>query len=375
MLVDQSLTDALESYSHHATVEINIKWINVCYKMSNLNRNSWWESLSTSRLVYCLLLFAFGWAITQILAYFQTVIITFVFATILAFLLNYPVRWLERYIAHSFSVVVVFLGSLFVFIFLILTLGVTVIAELQAFLQQAPEVIASLLEGLDQIESWLAELNIPVNFNALEEELQRQLRNAVGVTRNLITATVTRFVELIIILVVAFFMLLDGEKLWQFIVTLFPEAWQTEITFSVRNNFLGFFRGRLILSIFFGVSAFFVYWSLQTPYPWLLAAIAGLFDLIPGIGATLGVGLTALMVLPQGILVSIQVILYCVILQQIEENILMPRIMQDSVNLNPVVIFFSLLVGARIAGFLGVFLAIPTAAVIVGLFKLDAMKG
>lgn len=343
--------------------------------MSNLDRNSWWDALSTSRLVHYLLLFAFGWAITQILAYFQTVIIIFVFATILAFLLNYPVRWLERYTAHSFAVVVVFLGSLFLFTFLILTLGTTVIAELQTFLQKAPEVAASLLEGLDQIEVWLEELNIPVNFSILEEELQRQLGNTIAVSTNFIRDILTRFVELIIILVIGFFMLLDGEKLWQLIVKLFPERWQNEITSSLRNNFLGFFRGRLILSIFFGVSAFFVYWILQTPYPWLLAAIAGLFDLIPGIGATLGVGLTALMVLPQGLLISLQVIIYCVILQQIEENVLMPRIMQDSVNLNPVVIFFSLLVGARIAGFLGIFLAIPIAAVIVGLFKLDAMRG
>lgn len=59
-------------------------------------------------------------------------------------------------------------------------------------------------------------------------------------------------------------------------------------------------------------------------------------------------------------------IVYCVLLQQIEENILMPIIRQNSVNLNPVVIFFALLLGARIAGFLGLFLSIPIAAVIVG---------
>ncbi|QDZ39590.1 AI-2E family transporter [Euhalothece natronophila Z-M001] len=342
--------------------------------MSNLDRDSWWEYLSTSRLVYYLLLFAFGWAITQILAYFQTVIIIFVFATILAFLLHYPVRWLEQYTTHTFATVVIFLGSLFLFTILIFTLGATVIAELQVFLEQAPEVAASLIEGLEQIEAWLEELTIPVDFGVLEEELQRQLGNAVGISTTLVTNILTSFVELIIILVIAFFMLLDGEKLWQFIVQLFPERWQAEITSSLRDNFLGFFRGRLILSIFFGVSAFFVYWALQTPYPWLLAAIAGVFDLIPGIGATLGVGLTGLMVLPQGLLISLQVVVYCVVLQQIEENVLMPRIMQDSVNLNPVVIFFSLLVGARIAGFLGIFLAIPTAAVIVGLFRLDAMK-
>ena len=160
-------------------------------------------------------------------------------------------------------------------------------------------------------------------------------------------------------------MLLNGEELWASFQSFFPSNIE-DLTLSLRNNFLGFFRGRLILSVFFGFSAFFVYLILQAPYPLFLATLVGVFDLIPGVGATIGIILSAIIVLPKGILISLQVIVYCVLLQQIEENILMPRIMQNSVNLNPVIIFFALLLGARIAGFLGLFLSIPIAAVIVG---------
>jgi predicted PurR-regulated permease PerM len=79
--------------------------------------------------------------------------------------------------------------------------------------------------------------------------------------------------------------------------------------------------------------------------------------------------------LPQGIWLSLQVLVSCILLQQVEENLLMPRIMQDSININPVVMFFALLVGARIAGLLGIFLAIPIAGVIISLFEVDEMKG
>ena len=65
----------------------------------------------------------------------------------------------------------------------------------------------------------------------------------------------------------------------------------------------------------------------------------------------------------------------CVILQQIEENLLLPRIMRDSLNLNPVVMFFALIVGARIAGVLGIFLSIPVASTIVSLLNIEEMKG
>lgn len=53
----------------------------------------------------------------------------------------------------------------------------------------------------------------------------------------------------------------------------------------------------------------------------------------------------------------------------------MPRIMQGSININPVVMFFALLVGARVAGLLGIFLAIPIAGVMISLFDVDEMKG
>ncbi len=83
----------------------------------------------------------------------------------------------------------------------------------------------------------------------------------------------------------------------------------------------------------------------------------------------------ALILLPQGILLSLQVLVSCILLQQVEENLLMPRIMQGSININPVVMFFALLVGARVAGLLGIFLAIPIAGVMISLFEVDEMKG
>ncbi len=80
------------------------------------------------------------------------------------------------------------------------------------------------------------------------------------------------------------------------------------MTATIQRSFLGFFWGRLILSVFFGVSAFIVFLILQVPYALVLAAIAGVFDLIPGIGATLVISLVALILLPQGIWLSFKVL-------------------------------------------------------------------
>ncbi|KDR58535.1 MULTISPECIES: AI-2E family transporter [Oscillatoriales] len=320
---------------------------------------------SNSRLVRYLLLFAFGWAFIQFIAYFETIIIVFVFAAIFAFLLNYPVQWLQKYTSHTVAVVVVFSTSLLLLIGLLATLGLAIVSELQQFVSQAPDLLDSFVNLVDQIETLLKNANIQVDLDFLQEDLKQEVSNLFGFGTAAVGKILSGLVEFIIILVVTFFMLLNGEELWASFQSFFPSNIE-DFTLSLRNNFLGFFRGRLILSVFFGFSAFFVYLILQAPYPLFLATLVGVFDLIPGVGATIGIILSAIIVLPKGILISLQVIVYCVLLQQIEENILMPRIMQNSVNLNPVVIFFALLLGARIAGFLGLFLSIPIAAVIVG---------
>lgn len=72
---------------------------------------------------------------------------------------------------------------------------------------------------------------------------------------------------------------------------------------------------------------------------------------------------------------ALKVLIGCILLQQVEENLLMPRIMKGSINLNPVVMFFALLVGARIAGLVGVFLSIPIAGVLISSFEIQEMQG
>jgi predicted PurR-regulated permease PerM len=100
----------------------------------------------------------------------------------------------------------------------------------------------------------------------------------------------------------------------------------------------------------------------------------GTLDIIPGIGATLGVSAATLLILSQNVWLALKVLAACIVLQQLQDNLLAPRIMQGALNLNPVVVFFALLIGARVAGLLGVFISIPITGVIVSLFEIDEMK-
>lgn len=344
-------------------------------KPTNQSWNQLWVQLNNAKLVRYLLLFALAWAIVQVLAYFETVLVIFIFAAILAFLLNYPVRWISQFVPHWAAVIFVFLISLLILGGLIATLGLTIISQAQQLLEQGPQLFNFALELLKNLQVLLTRWNLNVDFSTVEAQLRDQALSTLGVGFATLQNLLLSLVDLILIAVVAFFMLLDGQRLWQFIVRIFPRHLQQDITFAIQKNFIGFFWGRLILCIFFSISAFLVFVLLDIPYALVMAAIAGVFDLIPGVGATLGIALVCLIILPQGILLSLKVLVACILLQQVEENLLMPRIMQGSINMNPVVMFFALLVGARVAGLVGVFLSIPVAGVLISLLNVEEMRG
>ncbi len=334
-----------------------------------------WNHLDNSKLVRYVLLAVLAWAVTQVLAYFASVLIIFIFAAVLAFLLHYPVRWLTRFMPHGAAVLTVSGITLLVVIGLVATFGLALLSqaqELDAESSGLAEIGVSVIDGLQELfERW----NVDIDLSTIEEQVRDQVLAGIAVGLGAVQSVASNLVNLVFIAVIAFFMLLDGQRLWRLLLRVFPEAYRERVAIAIQQNFLGFFWGRLLLSIFFGLSALTIFLLLQVPFPLVLAVIVGLFDLIPGIGATLGITLAGLILLPQGIIFSVQVIAVCIVLQQIEENLLLPRIMQGSLNINPVVMFFALLVGARVAGLVGVFLSIPIAGVMIGLFDLKEMQG
>ncbi len=336
---------------------------------------TFWDHLSNLALVRFLLFFAAGWAVTQVLAYFETVIVIFAFAAILAFLLNYPVQWLERYLPRGFAVGLVFLLSILLISGIVIVVGLTVLSQGQQLLVSVTNFLSSLVPLVQQLEAFLRTRNIQVDLAAIEAQIRTQILTGIGLSLAVLQTLLTNLVTLILIEVVAFFMVLDGKRLWRLTLKLIPKNLREHFATTIRSNFLGFFRGQLILVLFLTTSTFIIFSILNVPFALLLAVIAGIFDLIPGIGATLGIGIVSLIVLSQDVWLALKVLIACIVLQQIQDNLISPRVMQNSLNVNPVVLFFALLVGARVAGLLGIFLAVPIAGVLVSLFEIDEMKG
>lgn len=334
-----------------------------------------WAQLNTMAMVKFLLLAACGWVIVQLLAYFKLVVVIFVAATILAFLLSHPVGWLHRWLPRGAAVGVMFGCSLVVLGAIAATIGFAILTQGQRLISSLEDVVNSLQPRIDALETLLAGWNLELDLASLEAPLREQALGLLGQGFSLLQGTFTGLIVLIFINVITLFMLIDGHRIWTWMLKRLPPDKRDRFNTIVQQNLLGFFWGRLLLSLFFGVSTSTVFWLLKVPFALVLGVMAGLFDLIPGIGATMGIGLVCLLLLSQSLWLALKALIACVILQQIEENILMPHIMRDSLDINPVVMFFALIVGARVAGLLGIFLSIPVAGVIVSWLEIDEMRG
>ncbi|CEJ45199.1 AI-2E family transporter [Umezakia ovalisporum] len=342
--------------------------------MSGLKTKNIWDRLNNLVLVRFLLFVASGWAIVQLLAYFEAVIVIFTFAAILAFLLNYPVEWLRRFLPNGLAVIVVFLISIVIIGSLIITVGLAVISQGQQLVDSISLFLNSFIPLLERIEQFLRSRNLQIDLTVIEQQLRSQAVSALVTSLAFLQQFLTDFLTFILIAVIAFFMLLDGRKIWHFTIKVIPIHHRVRFTNIIRHNFLGFFRGQLLLTLFLTSSTFVVFSVLRVPFALILSLIVGTLDIIPGIGATLGVSAATLLILSQNVWLALKVLAACIVLQQLQDNLLAPRIMQGALNLNPVVVFFALLIGARVAGLLGVFISIPITGVIVSLFEIDEMK-
>lgn len=340
--------------------------------------NPFWDSISTNHLVRFLLLFCSGWAVIAIIEYFQEIFFVFSVASILAFCLNYPVRYLEQYLGRGLA------RGIVIFLSLLIVMGVLAGLVLYALyqLQQLSNSLIVNLENLNfsapswqQIQTFLAQRNINIDLRSFVEMLTSQITSAVIPILNLLTLVPSTLLGLILILVVAFFMLTDGERLWHLLIMLIPQQERQRVEKAIQQSFIGFFRGQLLLCLSLGTLSFLAFLLLQISNAFALAIIVAILDTIPGIGATLGVIIiTSITIVQGGWIDALKVVGVSILLQQIQDNLISPKIMQSSVNLNPVVVFFALMVGAKIAGLFGIFFSVPIAGVIVNFLKIEQMQ-
>jgi predicted PurR-regulated permease PerM len=317
------------------------------------------------------------WLLSQVFRYFEHLITVLIVSAILAFLLNYPVRILVRfYRSRSQAVIVVLLLALTILVILGITLVPILINQTAELLNKIPDWLEASNTNLDRLHAWTKQRDLPIDFKAVTSRLNANIESQVQALATQVLGfalgTLSGLLDTVLVVVLAFYMLVYGAKLWQDLVSLLPPQIGLPFSEALRLNFHNFLISQLLLGLFMFITLALIFIILKVPFALLFALLIGIAQLIPFIGAALGIGLVIILVMLNSFWLAIRVAIAAFIMQQIKDNLLAPRLMGEFIGLNPLLIFVALLIGAKIAGILGVIIAVPVAGTIKG--TIDAIR-
>ncbi|MBD2440015.1 AI-2E family transporter [Nostoc sp. FACHB-110] len=317
------------------------------------------------------------WLLSGLFTYFKHPITILSVAAILAFLLNYPVKFFERArITRTQAVIIVLLVTLTLVVILGVTLVPIVIEQTIQLLNKIPDWLSASQANLEQLEAFAKQRRLPLDLRVLSNQINASIQSlvqqlasgAVGVAGTLLSG----LLNIVLVVVLAFYMLLYGDRVWYGLINLLPAQIGIPLTVSLQLNFQRFFLSQLLLGLFMIITLTPIFMGMKVPFALLFAILIGLSELVPFIGATLGISLVTILVMLQNGCLAVQVAIAAIFMQQIKDNLLAPKLLGDFIGLNPIWIFVSILMGFEIAGLLGTLVAVPLAGTIKGTF--DAIK-
>jgi predicted PurR-regulated permease PerM len=310
------------------------------------------------------------WLLSQAFRYFEHLITVVAISAIIAFLLNYPVRALDRTgISRGQAVGVVLVATLAILIVLGVTVVPSVIQQIAGLSEQVPKWVQSSTENFNSLEIFARSKGLNLDFNVIRTQinsnLQKQLEGFTLQAVAVALGTASSLIDSLLILVLSIYILIDGDKLWQWSIDLLPDRWGQQLGDALRTNFQRFFISQFLLGAFMAVTLTLIFeFLLRVPFGLSFALLIGFSQLIPFVGATLGIGLVTLLVMLKSLSLAFWVFVASFILQQIKDNFLAPKLMGDFIGIDPVMILLAVLIGLQIAGFLGVLVAVPIAGTI-----------
>lgn len=325
-------------------------------------------------LITWLLILVTGWVTLLALSHVGELISILLTAALIAFLLNYAVAVVQPFLPRSLAAVVVYLGTAVAVVFIALTLAPPVFNQARQLVTNLPSLLEQGQQRLTSFQEWSIAHNLPIDVRIFGSQLlarvQAQAEAIASTGLGLVVGTFNWFLDFILILVISFYMLIDGERVWRGLTSFLSPRIQDGLTQSLERNLQRFVTGQLLLGLFMAVTLTFAFWALKVPFFLLFAVFIGFMEVIPFIGATLGIATVVSVVAFIDWWLALEVLGVAIALQQVKDNLVAPRIMGNLTGLSPVIIFVALLLGAQVGGLLGVILAIPLTGVVKSLAEI-----
>ena len=304
---------------------------------------------------------------------FSDVILLFFLAWLLAFVLNPISRRLRRLgLRPGLAVGMVYVGLLLIMVASVVLVVPTAVSQLVQLGSSLPALANDLQLRADQVHLSLIERGLP---EAQLSDLYRtginraEAAGTVLLTNSLTIATsvLSSVLRLLLVLMLSFYIMLDGEKIASLFIGIMPERYREDIAGGmdlIDRTFGGFVRGQLIQAAIYGTGSLMVMETAHLPYALVLSLFAGIAMLIPFIGPYMAMAppvVLAVILAPARVW---WVFALLFVLQFVVLNVVAPRVLSQSVGIHPLLVFAAVLVGAKLAGGWGAIFGVPLAAML-----------
>lgn len=322
-----------------------------------------------------------------------------IFGGILAFILNLLMDKFEALFwpksdlgwAHKIRRPLAILSSLLVIALAIFFILALIIPQLASVITEFSKVVPQLYQGLQDLlshyEEYLPALGDYIRNNDFNWEniSQRALAVANSFTSEMINRTLSTLTSMLsfvinffLTLIFAIYILMSKETLGQQFIRLarayLPDHFYHELMYILtvfNNSFANFISGEVVEAFILGGMVALGMWVFRFPYATMIGALTGFTALIPIVGAYLSAGMGFLLILVQSPLQAAAFLVFMVVVQQIEGNLIYPRVVGDSIGLPGIWVLASVTIGGGLGGVPGMLLGVPLASAFYQLVKTD----
>lgn len=304
-----------------------------------------------------------------------------ILATVIAFILNPVVNYIStipvtprgHYIPRAVVTIVVMLASIILFGAIVTFIFLPFMREFTKFLENLPflfEQIQSLTLVIQDRSATLA-LEIPQNIQTV---IEKAVTSAATYTLEFIRHGVlailgwaTRIIELVVVPVLVYYFLKDGKSMKQGTIGLFTPNYQQKVKniLEETGTVIGaYIQGQVFISILMGTLVFSGLYFMNIDYPLVLGLLAALTETIPIVGPIVGAIPAIILAYLMSPDIAVKVVIFYIVLHQLENHVIVPNIMGHTIALHPVVVIISLLIASQLFGIVGMMLAVPVAAIL-----------
>jgi predicted PurR-regulated permease PerM len=299
----------------------------------------------------------------------RDVLIWVAIAALIAMALNPAVDALQnRGVRRGAAVGIVITGATLVIIGIAALFVPTLVREVNDFAQAVPGYVDDLTKGRGRLG--FLERDYQIVEKVRDAINKSGVSGALGLSNTAVSVTKSIFNAIIAVLSILFltlFMLLEGPAWMERIYSLLPEESQPrwrKVGHDIYRTVSGYVTGNLAISFVAGVSSVVVMLVLGVPFAVALGLLVGVLDLIPLAGATIAAVIVSTVGFIHSITAGIVLIVFFLVYQQFENQVLQPLVYGRTVQLSPLVVLVAVLMGAKLAGVVGALGAIPVAGAI-----------